>query len=256
MEATQMDNLATSIAACCKQLKLSSNLAERAMTEEGGTHQDYLYRLLAKEVEYRRLRRITKYMNTAGFPRRYAREQFRSENIVFPAGVTVDSLLDLDFMHQGKNVIMYGGSGTGKTMLSILIGMSACSKGIPVRFCRTAGLVNRFAEHKASLTLTSFKKTLDEAEILILDEFGYVPYDRTGAQLLFDYLSEIHERKSVVLNTNLEFSQWPNVLYDERMATALIGRLAHHVELLVFTGSNVRLLESSINSAISGASGN
>jgi len=86
---------------------------------------------------------------------------------------------------------------------------------------------------------------------LILDEFGYVPYDRTGSQLLFDYLSEIHEQKSVILNTNLEFSQWVNVLYDQRMTTALIGRLTHHVELIMFPGINNRLRESSINEALS-----
>ena len=95
----------------------------------------------------------------------------------------------------------------------------------------------------------ALKRKLNAAQILILDEFGYVPYDRTGAQLLFDYLSEIHEQKSVILNTNLEFSQWVNVLYDERMTTALIGRLTHHVELILFPGGNNRLRESSINEA-------
>lgn len=92
---------------------------------------------------------------------------------------------------------------------------------------------------------------LNSAQILILDEFGYVPYDRNGSQLLFDYLSEIHEQKSVILNTNLEFSQWVNVLYDQRMTTALIGRLTHHVELILFPGVNNRLRESSINETLS-----
>ena len=77
------------------------------------------------------------------------------------------------------------------------------------------------------------------------------PYDRTGSQLLFDYLSEIHEQKSVILNTNLEFSQWVNVLYDQRMTTALIGRLTHHVELILFPGVNNRLRESSIHETLS-----
>ena len=95
------------------------------------------------------------------------------------------------------------------------------------------------------------KKKLNSAQILILDEFGYVPYDRNGSQLLFDYLSEIHEQKSVILNTNLEFSQWVNVLYDQRMTTALIGRLTHHVELILFPGVNNRLRESSINETLS-----
>jgi len=74
-----------------------------------------------------------------------------------------------------------------------------------------------------------------------------VPYDRMGSELLFDYLSSIHEQKPVILNTNLEFSQWVNVLYDSRMTTALIGRLAHHVELILFPGGNNRLRESSLN---------
>ena len=132
-------------------------------------------------------------------------------------------------------------------MLSTLIGISACNANIPVKFYRTAGLINQFSECHTNGRLSTLKKKLNSAEILILDEFGYVPYDRTGAQLLFDYLSEIHEQKSVILNTNLEFSQWVNVLYDKRMTTALIGRLTHHVELILFPGGNNRLRESSIN---------
>lgn len=182
-----------------------------------------------------------KLLNIAGFPKLYTKEQFRTDEIDFPEGISLDGLINLDFFKSGKNVIMYGGTGTGKTMLSILIGMSACNQGIPVKFYRTAGLINLFSESQTKGTLTLLKKKLSSAEILILDEFGYVPYDRTGAQLLFDYLSEIHEQKSVILNTNLEFSQWVNVLYDQRMATALIGRLTHHVDLILFPGVNNRL---------------
>ena len=133
--------------------------------------------------------------------------------------------------------------------ISYLLLIAACNADIPVKFYRTAGLINLFSESRAKGNLGALKKKLNAAQILILDEFGYVPYDRIGAQLLFDYLSEIHEQKSVILNTNLEFSQWVNVLYDERMATALIGRLTHHVELVLFPGGNNRLRESSINEA-------
>ena len=244
-----MPELKESIALCCKQLRLSSNLAERAMTQEGETNQQYLYNLLANEVQYRRERRITTMLNTAGFPKLYTPYQFRTDEIDFPEGVSFKSLLEQDYYRAGKNIIMYGGTGTGKTMLSTLIGIAACNAGIPVAFYRTAGLINLFSESKSKGTLNALKKKLGKAEILILDEFGYVPYDRTGSQLLFDYLSEIHEKKSVILNTNLEFSQWVNVLYDQRMTTALIGRLTHHVELILFPGVNNRLRESSINEA-------
>lgn len=246
-----MDDISANIALCCKQLRLSSNLADQAITQEGDTHQDYLYHLLKTEIEYRRIKRVERYLNLSGFPKRYAPEQFVTDEIDFPEGVSFESLLNLDFYHEGKNIIMYGGTGTGKTMLSILIGMEACKQGISVRFFRTAGLVNMFSESQQKGNLSAIKKKLNAAGIIILDEFGYVPYDRTGSQLLFDYLSEIHEQKPVILNTNLEFSQWVNVLYDQRMTTALIGRLTHHVELILFPGGNNRLKESSINESIS-----
>lgn len=239
------------IAACCKQLRLSSNLADRAMSQKGKTNQEYLCKLLENEIEYRRKTRIIKLQNSAGFPKRYAPEQFRTDEVDFPDGVSFESLMGLDFHKQGKNIIMYGGTGTGKTMLSILVGIQACKEGIPVRFYRTAGLINLFTESHQNGTLTALKRKLNTAQIIILDEFGYVPYDRTGSQLLFDYLSEIHEQKEVILNTNLEFSQWVNVLYDKRMTTALIGRLTHHVELILFPGGNNRLRESSINVGMS-----
>ena len=244
-----MADLKEAIALCCKQLKISANFAERAMSQEGDTNQEYLYKLLSNEVAYRTERRKTKLLNTAGFPKMYEREQFKTDEIDFPSGVSLDSLLGLEFYHKGENLLFYGRTGTGKTMLSTLIGIAACNEDIPTKFFRTAGLINLFSESKAKGSLDALKKKLNAAQILILDEFGYVPYDRTGAQLLFDYLSEIHEKKSVILNTNLEFSQWVNVLYDERMTTALIGRLTHHVELVLFPGGNNRLRESSINEA-------
>ncbi len=246
-----MADIERSIAECCKQLRLSSNFAGQAMTQKGDSQQEYLLNLLTNEIEYRLIKRKSTYLNTAGFPRRYSVNEFRTDEVDFPEGVNLESLLNLDFYHAGKNVIMYGGTGTGKTMLSILIGISACNQEIPVKFYRTAGLINMFSESKIKGTLTVLKKKLNSTQVLILDEFGYVPYDRTGSQLLFDYLSEIHEQKSVILNTNLEFSQWVNVLYDQRMTTALIGRLTHHVELILFPGINNRLRESSINEAFS-----
>ena len=195
-----MAEIENSIAQCCKQLRLSTNFAGQALTLEGDTPQKYLLNLLENEISYRIEKRKSKYLNTAGFPRRYRAEEFKTDEIDFPDGISFQSLLDLDFYHAGKNVIMYGGTGTGKTMLSILIGMSACNQEIPVRFYRTAGLINLFSESQGKGTLSTLKKKLNSAQILILDEFGYVPYDRSGSQLLFDYLSEIHEQKSVRLD--------------------------------------------------------
>lgn len=178
-----MDDIEKLIADCCKQLRLSSNFAGQAITQEGDTLQEYLLNLLTNEIEYRTVKRKEKYLNTAGFPRRYLTEEFRTDEIDFPIGTSFQSLMELDFYHSGKNVIMYGGTGTGKTMLSILIGMSACRQEIPVKFYRTAGLINLFSESQTKGNLTALKKKLNTAQILILDEFGYVPYDRFSASV-------------------------------------------------------------------------
>jgi len=235
------------IARCCRQLRLSANLAEQAMITQGETHQEFLYRVLSKEIEYRRNCRISKLISTAGFPAPCDFSQFRADEVEFQSDCSMDSLEALEFVKQGRNIIMYGGTGTGKTMLSTCIGIRLCENAIPVKFFRTASLINNLSEQKAGGMLTRFLKKLNKAEVIILDEFGYVPYDRTGSQLLFDYLSEIHRKKLVILNTNLEFSRWVNVLYDEQMTSALIGRLTHHCHLILFPGGNNRLRESSLN---------
>ena len=244
---SETNNYYSEISRCCKRLKLSSNLAENAMIKTGCNNQEYLLNLFQEELHHRDMLRISKFQNTAGFPRRYEFCDFHPDEVQFPNDLTLDDLRELSFYREKKNLLMYGGTGTGKTMLSICIGIEACRNNIPVRFFRTAALVNRLSEAKSKGSLSPFLTKLDKASILILDEFGYVPYDRTGTQLLFDYLSEIHELKPVILNTNLEFSRWVNILYDEQMTSALIGRLMHHCYLILFPGENYRLKEATIN---------
>jgi DNA replication protein DnaC len=232
---------------CCKKLKLSQNLAEMAQITDGQTHQEYLYKLLSAELKNREQGRAVKFINSAGFYNIKTFDEVRFDEITLPAGLKMESLKSLDFIKEKKNIIMYGRTGTGKTMLSTALGVAACQKSISVRFYRTAALVNQLSEAKKSGTLGMVFKKLNRVSVIILDEWGYVPFDRTGAQLLFDYLCEIHEQKSIILNTNLEFSRWVNVLYDEQMTAALVGRLMHHCHLLLFPGENNRLRESSIN---------
>ncbi|MDD4861731.1 MAG: IS21-like element helper ATPase IstB [Smithellaceae bacterium] len=235
------------IIGCCKRLKLSRNLADMAQTIMGESHQEYLYQLLSGELKNRELGRAAKLINSAGFYGMKTFDEFSFDEITLPADLTPEKLKSLAFIREKKNIIMYGRTGTGKTMLSTALGVAACRKGIPVKFYRTAALVNKLSEARKAGTLGALLRKLDKASLIILDEWGYVPYDRTGAQLLFDYLSGIHESKSIILNTNLEFSRWVNVLYDEQMTAALVGRLMHHCYLLLFPGENNRLKESSIN---------
>ena len=234
---------------CCKRLRISSNLADRAVAQGDEAHLEFLYRLLNEELLSRQRLRVEKFVNAAGFPRRYVFDQFEATQVQFPPSCNYESLRQLRFYYDDEknNIVMYGRTGTGKTMLSICLGIEACRQGIPVKFARTAALVNLLAESAENGRLSIVTKKLKSASIFILDEFGYVPYSRMGSQLLFEFLSELHEDpgKVVILNTNLEFSSWVNVLYDGRMAEALIGRLMHHCDLLLFPGENRRLQEAS-----------
>ncbi len=149
------------IIACCKKLRLSRNLADMAMITDGESHQEYLYKLLAQELKNREQVRSTKLINAAGFYSIKTFDGFRFDEITLPSGLTPESLKSLDFIHEKKNIIMYGRTGTGKTMLSIALGVTACKNGIPVKFFRTASLVNQLSEAKNTGTLggTLLKKT-------------------------------------------------------------------------------------------------
>ena len=234
------------IADCCKELKLSRNIAEMSETIQADSHQEYLLKLLRSEIEHREATRKDKLLKNAGFYSIKSFESFRFDEVTLPAAITPEYLKNCEFIESRTNVVMYGNVGTGKSHLSIALGVEACKKGIEVRFFRTSALVNRLAEAKKSGTLSAFMKQLNKAELLICDEWGYVPLDRTGAQLLFEVISECYESKSIIINTNIEFSRWVNVFYDEQMTGAIIDRILHHCHLLMFPGPSNRMREATL----------
>ena len=229
------------IALRCRKLRIAESMADRAMTTRGETHQEYLIRLFDSEIESRRNARAAREMRHAGFPYPQSFDDFDSSEVTFPDGFSIKDCRNLTFIPECANVIMIGRTGTGKTMLSISMGMEACRNDIPVQFYRSASLVNMFSEYKAAGKLSELTEKLDKAKLLILDEFGYIPYDQTGSQLFYDYISSIYMKKPIILNTNKEFSKWPSVLYDKDMAAALIGRLTQRCHILVFNGRNRRI---------------
>jgi len=239
----------------CKRMRLSRNLAELALTTQAENHQEFLVKLFTEELNYRDARRYDALIKAAGFYSVKTLKGFITDDIQFPAGAGLDELASLDFIKDKFNICMYGGTGTGKTLLSTALGVLACKQGMPVKFYRTAALVNSLSEAKATGALSKLLNKIDKAAVIVLDEFGYVPVDRVGAQLLFEIVSECCEKKSIILNTNLDFSSWVNILYDQKMTAALISRLLHHCHLLVFTGPDMRLKESSINDMYSRIAG-
>lgn len=240
--------LVSDIAACCKRLRLSRNIVEMSDKIQADTHQEYLLKLLQSEITHRDKARKDKLLKKAGFYTIKTFESFRFDEVTLPSGITPEYLRECKFLANKSNIVMYGNVGTGKTHLSIALGVEACKKGLEVRFFRTSALVNKLAELKKSGTLSVFLRNLSKADLLICDEWGYVPLDRIGAQLLFEVISERYERKSVIINTNIEFSRWVNVFYDEQMTGAIIDRILHHCHLLLFPGQSNRMRESGLNS--------
>jgi len=158
--------------------------------------------------------------------------------------LSVGDLKEATFISEKKNLILYGNVGTGKTHLATAIGVEACKQGRIVQFFRTAALVNLLNDAQRKGELVQLLKKLSKAELLICDEWGYVPLDRDGSKLLFQVISECYEQRSVIITTNLEFSKWVNIFYDDQMTAALIDRLVHHSYLLIFDGQSYRIKNS------------
>jgi DNA replication protein DnaC len=238
--------LSNEIAACCKELRLSRNIVEMSARLQADNHQEYLLKLLKSELEHRERTRKDKLLKSAGFYSIKAFEDFRFDEVTLPGAVSPEYLKNCEFLKTKTNIVMYGNVGTGKTFLSTALGVEACKKGVETKFFRTAALVNKLSEAKKSGTLSAFLKKITKAELIICDEWGYVPLDRTGAQLLFEVISECYERRTLIINTNIEFSRWVNVFYDEQMTGAILDRVLHHCHLLLFPGPSNRMRESQL----------
>ena len=237
----------TEIAECCRRLRLSRNIAEISAQVEADNYQEYLLKILKQEVAYRETTRKNRLVKQAGFYSLKTFEGYCFDEIRLPTELSVAELKEAAFVKQGKNLILYGNVGTGKTHLATAIGMEACNRGLAVRFFRTAALVNQLSDAQKKGELNKLLKQLSKIDLLICDEWGYVPLDRDGSKLLFQVISDCYEQRSVIITTNLEFSKWVNIFYDEQMTAAMIDRLVHHSYLLLFEGQSYRIKNSLMN---------
>ena len=137
--------------------------------------------------------------------------------------------------------MLYGPVGTGKTHLATALGVAACLHSFHTKFLTAAEFVVKLSEAFKEGSLEKFLKSILRADLLIIDEWGYVPLDRQGAQLLFRIIAESYERRSIVLTTNLEFSKWGTIFTDDQMAAAIIDKLAHHGHIVLFEGESYRM---------------
>lgn len=235
------------IEACCKQLKIGSTFYKGYKDIKAETHEQFLLELLKRELENREIVRKNRLLKTANFDVIKTFQGYTWDQIQIPPSISTEDIKAVKFVEQKANLILYGNVGTGKSHLATAIGVEACNRGKRVKFYRTASLVNQLTDAKANGELKRFFRQIEKCDLLICDEWGFVPFEKNGAQLLFQVVSECYERHSVIITTNLEFSKWNAIFYDEKMTSAIIDRLIHHSHLLVFNGPSYRLQHSTIN---------
>ena len=225
----------------CKLLFLSSRISE--VCREKGTQKqlEFVLELFDEELALRDENRRKRLIKRAGFPTYKTFEGYSYQSVKFPPAFNREELEKLDFVPAKKNLVLYGPVGIGKTHMAIATGIKACNLGYKTKFFTVTELVLKLAEARKNGTLEKLLMDLRSLDLLILDEWGYVPVDKDGSQLLFRVISDSYESKSLILTTNLEFSKWGGIFTDDQMAAAMIDRLVHHGHLLIFEGKSYRM---------------
>ena len=149
-----------------------------------------------------------------------------------------------EWIERRENVIALGPSGTGKTHIALGLGLAACQKGMSVGFTTAATLVNELMEARDERRLLRLQKQIVGHKLLIIDELGFVPLSKTGAELLFELISQRYERGATLITSNLPFDEWTETFGSERLTGALLDRLTHHVHILEMNGDSYRLGQS------------
>jgi len=215
----------------------------RQATTEGWTAAEYLHEVLSTEIASRSESAVRARLRGAKFPEQKALGDF---NFDVAVGIERSQLAELAsgaFIERGDNVIFAGPIGTGKTHLAIALGVEAARQRRHVAFHRAADLVSALREARDNRVLGRLHKRTRRVELLILDEVGFVPFDRTGGELLFNLLADRYQaRRSVIVTTNLSFAEWPKVFGgDEKLTTALLDRLAENSTIIATKGKSYRM---------------
>lgn len=228
-----------------RKLRLSNNLMQIYPKIKAETNEEFLLQLLKELHEDRDEKRRIRNLNNAGFLVVKSLEDYDYSQIRFPDRLLLKDLETLSFLDRKENLILYGSVGTGKTHLSVALGVNAINQGKKAVFYRVHDLVNQL-ESNDFKTVSRVQKKINSADLLILDEWGYLPLHQEGARLLFDIISTCYETKSIIITTNIEFGRWKGFLFDEKLTAAIVDRLVHHSHMLVFTGNSYRMTNSLI----------
>lgn len=235
-----MSNTATIeavVKAQCRQLHLPS-VAARCISAESEavrgkqSHSTYLSALLEQELEDRAQRRGERRIQESHFPQVKRLSDFRFEEAPTISPGQIAKLAEGEYIERAENIIFVGDSGTGKTMLATALGVAACQQGRSVRFTTVAALVNELLEAHDELTLSRVVGRWARVDVMIADELGYVTLPAHGAELLFQVLAQRAETRSVIVTTNLPFSEWTSVFPDPRLCKAVVERLTYRSHIV------------------------
>lgn len=232
-----------------KALKLPTFLREhqklaRQCAAEGMDHVQYLARLVELELIDRERRMVERRIKAAKFPTVKSLDSFDFSAIPKLNKMQVLELARCEWIDRRENVIALGPSGTGKTHIALGLGLAACQKGLSVGFTTAASLVSEMMEARDERRLLRVQKQMAGYKLLIIDELGFVPLSKTGAELLFELISQRYERGSTLITSNLPFDEWTETFGSERLTGALLDRLTHHVSILEMNGESYRLANS------------
>ena len=218
-------------------------VAARA-ARENLDHLAYLLALCELELIDRERRAAERRLKTAKFPTHKTLDEFDFQMQPSLNKPLVLELIKGEYLDQRENILLVGASGTGKTHLATALGVAACGAGRKVRFFRVTELITTLMEARDQRQLLRLRTQLAKQDLLILDELGYVPASKVGAELLFDIISTAYERQSLIVTTNLPFEKWTEVLGNERLTGAVLDRLTHRCHILETRGESYRLQDA------------
>jgi len=216
----------------------------RQCATEGVDHPGYLLRLAEQELIDRERRMVERRIRQARFPTIKSLESFDFTAVASLNKPLVLELARCEWIRDRSNVCLVGQPGTGKTHLSVSLGLAATRHGHRVRFYTAAALVTQLEAKQQQYQLDRFLAQLDRTDLLICDELGYLSFSRTGAELLFQVFADRYERRSLLITSNLAFSDWGQVFQGERMTAALLDRLTHRCHIFEMNGESYRFRES------------
>jgi DNA replication protein DnaC len=207
-------------------------------------YESFLLNLLEKEHDLRQEHARNNRIRYANFPYKKYLEDIIVSDLPEDAQKKLNQLKSLDFIKTGQNVLLAGNPGTGKTLLSIALGIKACLSGYKVLFTTVPLLVNQLKESRSQMVLRSFENKFEKYDLVIADEMGYISFDKEGSELLFTNLSLRAGRKSTIITTNLSFERWDEIFHDPVMTAAMIDRLTHKAFIVNMNGNSYRFKET------------